>query len=98
MSLQAMVADLNPTLRGWFGYFKHTHRSTFRRLEGLLKATVCDWTGFLRRRLRAWLRKREKRPGFGRCHADNKRWPITFFAAAGLFTLFPAWQAEKHSR
>ncbi|MGH8476148.1 MAG: hypothetical protein ACRER2_10320 [Methylococcales bacterium] len=30
--------------------------------EGLLKATVRDWTGFLRRRLRAWLRKREKRP------------------------------------
>ncbi|MGH8497336.1 MAG: group II intron maturase-specific domain-containing protein [Methylococcales bacterium] len=23
ISLQAMVADLNPTLRGWFGYFKH---------------------------------------------------------------------------
>ncbi|MGH8549384.1 MAG: hypothetical protein ACRERU_12460, partial [Methylococcales bacterium] len=53
---------------------------------------------FLRRRLRAWLRKREKRPGFGRCHADNKRWPNTFFAAAGLFTLFPAWQDQRHSR
>ncbi|MGH8499095.1 MAG: hypothetical protein ACRERV_09860, partial [Methylococcales bacterium] len=32
------------------------------------------------------------------CHADNQRWPNTFFAAAGLFTLFPAWQAETHSR
>ncbi|MGH8755614.1 MAG: group II intron maturase-specific domain-containing protein [Burkholderiales bacterium] len=87
MGLPQMVEDLNPLLRGWFGYFKHAHRSTFRRLDE-----------FLRRRLRAWLRKREKRPGFGRCHADNKRWPNTFFAAAGLFTLLPAWQAEKHSR
>ncbi|MGH8475946.1 MAG: group II intron maturase-specific domain-containing protein [Methylococcales bacterium] len=82
-----MVVDLNPTLRGWYGYFKHAHRPTFRRLDE-----------FLRRRLRAWLRKQEQRPGFGRCHADHRRWPNHFFVTAGLFTLYLAWQTEKHSR
>ena len=28
-SLQAVVTDLNRTLRGWFEYFKHSHRFTF---------------------------------------------------------------------
>jgi RNA-directed DNA polymerase len=43
--------------------------------------------GFVRRRLRAILRKQEKRPGLGRCHADHQRWPNAFFAAQGLFAL-----------
>lgn len=86
-SLQRTIADLNPILRGWFGYFKHAHRSTFRKLDG-----------FLRRRLRAMLRKQQKRPGFGRCLADQKRWNNAFFAEAGLFTLHTAWQTARYSR
>jgi hypothetical protein len=86
-SLARIIADLNPTLRGWFGYFKHAHSSTFRKLDG-----------FIRRRFRALLRKQEKRPGFGRCLADQQRWNNAFFAAAGLFALYPAWQAERDSR
>jgi len=86
-SLARIVADLNPTLRGWFGYFKHAHSSTFRKLDG-----------FIRRRLRALLRKQEKRPGIGRCLADQQRWNNAFFAAAGLFALYPAWQTERHPR
>jgi RNA-directed DNA polymerase len=86
-SLARIIADLNPTLRGWFGYFKHAHSSTFRKLDG-----------FIRRRLRALLRKQEKRPGIGRCLADQQRWTNAFFAAAGLFALHPAWQAERDSR
>ena len=85
--LALIIADLNPTLRGWFGYFKHAHSSTFRKLDG-----------FIRRRLRALLRKQEKRPGLGRCLADQQRWNNAFFAAAGLFALYPAWQAERHPR
>ena len=50
------------------------------------------------RRLRALLRKHEKRPGFGRCHADHQRWPNAFFAQAGLFALHTARLAAKHSR
>ena len=33
-SLARVIADLNPMLRGWFGYFKHAHPSTFRSWTG----------------------------------------------------------------
>ncbi len=86
-SLKRIVDDLNPMLRGWFGYFKHAHPSTFIALDG-----------FIRRRLRSLLRKQQKRPGFGRCHADHQRWPNAFFAQAGLLALHTAWQTARHSR
>lgn len=86
-SLACIIADLNPMLRGWFVYFKHAHPSTFRKLDG-----------FLRRRLRAWLRKQEKRPGLGRCLADQQRWNNAFFADTGLFALYPAWQSARYPR
>jgi RNA-directed DNA polymerase len=86
-SLAHIIDELNPMLRGWFGYFKHAHSSTFRTLDG-----------FLRRRLRALLRKQAKRPGTGRHQADHHRWPNAFFADAGLFALYPAWQADRHPR
>lgn len=86
-SLTRIVADLNPVLRGWFGYFKHAHPYTFPAVDG-----------FVRRRLRALLRKQERRPGFGRCLADQTRWTNAFFAEAGLFALYPAWLAARHSR
>jgi len=86
-SLAQIVADLNPTLRGWFGYFKHAHPYIFRALDG-----------FIRRRLRSLLRKQEKRPGCGRCRDDQQRWPNAFFARAGLFALHTAWLAARHPR
>jgi RNA-directed DNA polymerase len=86
-SLKAIIADLNPTIRGWFNYFKHAHPWTFETLDG-----------FIRRRLRAVLRKQEKRPGFGRNLKDHKRWPNTFFAEEGLFALHAAHQTASHSR
>jgi len=86
-SLARIVDDLNPVLRGWFGYFKHAHPSTFVRVDK-----------FVRRRLRAILRKQERRPGFGRCLADHQRWPNAFFAQAGLFALHTARLAARHSR
>jgi RNA-directed DNA polymerase len=86
-SLARIVTDLDPLLRGWFGYFKHAHRNTFAAVDG-----------FVRRRLRALLRRQEKRPGFGRCHGDHQRWPNAFFAQAGLFALEAAWHDARHSR
>jgi RNA-directed DNA polymerase len=86
-SLAYVIADINPVLRGWFGYFKHAHRFIFSTLDGLI-----------RRRLRALLRKQEKRPGMGRCHADHRRWPNAFFANAGLFALHTAWQTARQPR
>ena len=86
-SLARIISDLNPTLRGWFGYFKHATPALFGVLDG-----------FVRRRLRAILRKQEKRPGIGRCAADHHRWPNVFFAAQGLFTLRTAFELARHSR
>ena len=86
-SLGRIVNDLNPLLRGWFGYFQHATPALFGVLDG-----------FVRRRLRAILRKQEKRPGIGRCQADHQRWPNAFFAAHGLFTLQMAYEQARHSR
>jgi RNA-directed DNA polymerase len=86
-SLERIVNDLNPLLRGWFGYFQHATPALFGVLDG-----------FVRRRLRAILRKQHKRPGIGRCKADHQRWPNTFFAAHGLFTLCAAHAQARHSR
>jgi RNA-directed DNA polymerase len=86
-SLARIIADLNPTLRGWFGYFKHAAPTLYRNLDR-----------FVRRRLRAVLRKQDKRPAFGRCKADHQRWPNTFFADQGLFTLLTALQHARHPR
>lgn len=85
--LEKTIAHLNPILRGWFGYFKHAARWILSALDQ-----------FVRRRLRAMLRKQEKRLGAGRCKADHMRWPNSFFAAAGLFTLYKAHQSASQSR
>jgi RNA-directed DNA polymerase len=87
VSLARIIKELNPMLRGWFGYFKHAHPRTFIMIDQLI-----------RRRLRSLLRKQEKRSGFGRCHADHHRWPNAFFANAGLLALHTAWRTARHSR
>jgi RNA-directed DNA polymerase len=74
-SLPAIIADLNPRLRGWFEYYKHCYRTTFSSLDG-----------WIRRRLRSLLRKRQKRQGISR-GADHQRWPNAFFSELGLFNL-----------
>jgi RNA-directed DNA polymerase len=86
-SLSAVIVDLNRTLRGWFGYFKHARPNTYRDLDRLI-----------RRRLRAMLRKQRRRSGTGKARSDHQRWPNAYFANAGLFALYPAWQAARQSR
>jgi RNA-directed DNA polymerase len=87
VSLARIVIELNPVLKGWFGYFKHAYPTEFSSLDG-----------FIRRRLRALLRKQDKRPSFGRSYLDSQRWPNAFFATAGLFALHTAWQTARHPR
>ena len=87
VSLERVITDLNPKLRGWFGYFKHAHKSTFPKLDQ-----------FVRRRLRAFLRKQDKRPGRGICWDDHRRWPNAFFADQGLFALDTAWKTARQPR
>ena len=75
-SLGDIIAKANPILRGWYGYFRNSHPTGLQGPDG-----------WLRRRLRAMLRKREKRPGYGRSQADSRRWPNRWFASQGLFSL-----------
>jgi RNA-directed DNA polymerase len=53
-SMEAMTADLNRTLKGWFEYFKHIHASQIGEID--------QW---LRMRLRSILRKRPEATGRG---------------------------------
>jgi RNA-directed DNA polymerase len=87
VSLERVIANLNPMLKGWFNYFKHAHWTMFPPLDS-----------FIRRRLRAILRKWEKRGGLGTCPAATARWPNAFFAQAGLFTLKDAHLAARGPR
>jgi len=77
-SLDAIIRDVNRTLRGWFAYFKHSHATTFPRLDA-----------WVRMRLRSILRKRHGRRGRGR-GSDHQRWPNIFFAEHGLLSLVVA--------
>jgi len=86
-SLAKIIGDLNPMLRGWFHYFKQAHPLVHEMMDG-----------FIRRRLRALLRKQEKRPGRGRCLDDHLRWSNAFFATQGLFTMITARELASQSR
>ncbi len=85
-SLQCVIVQLNQTLIGWFGYFKHSsYRNVFQDLD--------QW---LRGRLRSILRKR--RGGRGRGGGqDHQRWPNHSFADLGLFSLVTAHLSASQS-
>lgn len=84
-SLQAIIADVNRTLRGWYAYFKHSRKTVFPDLDG-----------WVRMRLRSILRKRDGRRGRGRGQ-DHHRYPNAFFAEQGLFSLTTAQAREVQS-
>jgi RNA-directed DNA polymerase len=84
-SLEYIISSVNVTLRGWFEYFKHGHRTTFGRLD--------SW---VRMRLRSILRKRRDGRGRGR-GCDHNRWPDAFFAELGLFSMSKARAAARQS-
>ena len=86
-SLAMVIANLNPTLRGWFGYFQHSRARTFGTLDG-----------WIRRRLRSLLRKQQKLRGIADTRgADQTRWPNRFFADHGLFSLQTAYETVRQS-
>jgi RNA-directed DNA polymerase len=84
-SMEAIVVDLNRTLRGWFGYFKHVKASELSGIDG-----------WIRMRLRSILRKRRGLEGRGR-GADHQRWPNRYFKKLGLFCLLDARESETAS-
>jgi RNA-directed DNA polymerase len=84
-SLKAICEDLNRTLRGWFGYFKHSKANVLESVDG-----------YTRGRLRSILRKRMAKSGRGR-GSDHHRWPNAYFTTRGLFSLRQAHQVACQS-
>lgn len=84
-SLPMIIDNVNRTLRGWYGYFKHCHHSVFSEADG-----------WVRGRLRSILRKRHKRRGKGRGR-DHQRWPNQLFDTLGLYSLKQAHARECRS-
>jgi RNA-directed DNA polymerase len=74
-SMRAICEDLSRTLRGWYGYFKHSKDNVFTSIDG-----------YTRGRLRSILRKRSNKKGRGR-GTDHQRWPNAYFTTMGLFSL-----------
>ena len=74
VSLECTIQQLNRTLRGWFGYFRHCHPSVFTAIDSHLRA-----------RLRRLLMKRHRRNP--QRLSRNWRWPNAFFAEHGLYSL-----------
>jgi RNA-directed DNA polymerase len=77
-ALPVIIQDVNRTMRGWFGYFKHSYRTVFPQVDG-----------WIRGRLRSLLRKRHKRRGKAK-GADHQRWPNAYFAQLGFYSLVEA--------
>lgn len=76
-SLQSICAELAPVQRGWFHFFRQGNsQPTFHKLDG-----------WLRRRLRSLLRRRTKRRGISPGGRDHQRWPNSYFAQHGFFSL-----------
>jgi RNA-directed DNA polymerase len=84
-STDEIIRKINQATRGWFGYFKHSNRVTFRELDG-----------WIRGRVRAILRKRAHRKGRGRGR-DHQRWTNDFFAKHGYFSLYNAHAEARQS-
>jgi len=81
-SMEAMIAEVNPTLQGWYAYFKHAQPSQLEKVD--------RW---VRVRLRSILRKRRGARGCGRGR-DHFRWPNRYFTELGLFCLLDARSSE----
>jgi RNA-directed DNA polymerase len=82
-SMREIIRQLNPTLRGWFGYFRYSYYNVFETVDG-----------FVRRRLRSVLRKRAKRRGAAKNGKDNARYPNKYFQAQGLVSLSTAHERD----
>lgn len=74
-SMEEVIARINSQTRGWYEYFKHSHRNVFAPLDG-----------WIRMRLRSILRKHQGKKGRGR-GSDHQRWPNAHFDKLGYFSL-----------
>jgi RNA-directed DNA polymerase len=85
-SLDAVIKGLNPVLRGHFRYFRESSKHVFREMDG-----------YVRRRLRSML---DRRQGIRNTHPkreSNLRWPNAFFADHALYSMEEAWEKGQSS-
>jgi len=85
-SLGSTIQKLNPVLRGWFRYFRDSPEHVFRNMDG-----------FVRRRLRSMLGKRNGIPTTHPGIKSNILWPNSFFADHGLYSMQDAWKERQSS-
>lgn len=74
-SVSQIAAEINPILKGWFGYFKYSLPSAMIRVD--------EW---VRERIRHILRRRQKRRGMVKGR-ERTEYPIRWFVEQGLFSL-----------
>jgi len=74
-SIRQIIAELNPILRGWYGYFKYSLPTALQRVD--------EW---VRERTRHIIRRRHHRRGMVHARERNE-YPNAWFAAQGLFNL-----------
>jgi RNA-directed DNA polymerase len=86
-SLKEIFSKVNVILRGWYNYFKRVEDNCLSSIDG-----------FIRRRLRAMLLRRNKRKGFGKSYAVHKRWPNSFFEKHGYKSLISRRATERTNR
>jgi RNA-directed DNA polymerase len=75
VSLEAVVQRINPTLVGWFEYFKQATPHCLQRMDSWVR----DRLRAILRRRRGWTGKAQK--------PDRYRWPNRYFRELGLFCL-----------
>ena len=80
-----VIERINPILRGYYGYFKHTTEAYLESVDGWVRA-----------RLRGILRTQGNRRGRARGR-DHQKWPNSYFAKLGLFSLKDARAEEQLS-
>lgn len=85
-SLEEVIENLTPVMRGWFEYFKHSHWNVFKDIDG-----------WVRMRLRSILRKEEGKRGSGGLR-DRRRWPNVYFDTLGFYSLEKAHSVLLQSR
>jgi len=74
-SMQEIINEINPKIRGWYGYFKNS-----------IPIALSGADGFIRRRLRSIQRWRHKRKGISKGR-EKPEYPNTYFEKLGLFCM-----------
>jgi RNA-directed DNA polymerase len=78
LSMETIISQINPTLKGWYAYFRESLPSALESVDG-----------WVRRRLRSILRYRHKRKGISKGR-ENRVYTNRWFTERGLFNMADA--------